>query len=262
MPLLYEYRIRCVTENLDRFIWLADTDPSPTTCPVNTAHAVALASVAVVEQLGSQDVEVGLKIGGPKTDIDGVSLSAIATEQKRAEYSMPEALHLQGVLLTWTGCQPGDYGWIAVIHPSGDAALAIAANAGLASVTLPTGLGAVYTAAAYMEFWEPDNSKIREVRKIASVANDVVTLASNLAQTHAIGINIRARVDGFSPVRGANGIDGGLRLLNSGRMLIENQNGMTALISAGLLLSARLIASSVVGARELAVNYRFRKPMA
>lgn len=54
--MIFKYKIRCSTENADKFWYLDQTNPPPTKCPTNTAHAVDLASVAVVQIGGPNEV--------------------------------------------------------------------------------------------------------------------------------------------------------------------------------------------------------------
>lgn len=212
---------------------------------------------------GTLLVEAQFVIGGMKTDIDGVVLTAAAGEHKRADYAMPESLYLQGAQVQWRGCQLGDRGWIALIHPSSQGGLAT--DAALGAVTVDVGALAPYydplNGARYIEFWSADESQIIEVAKIASVAGSVVTLVSALASAHPMTERIKARFDGFSPVRGGHGLDGGMRVLNDYTMLLRNEAQVTAIIPAGMILSARFIASAAVATRELAVNFIFRKPL-
>jgi len=210
-------------------------------------------------------VEITPVAGGSKMDVDGVFLSAIAGAWARADYTMPESLHVQGVYAHWKNCLGGDYAWIVVTHPQ-LATPAVQADAGQADVNVGApALAAVFdptNGARYLEFWNAADDTLIEVVKIASVSGSVVTLASNLQETHATDVTLRARFDGFSPVRGTHGLDGGFRLLNSATMLLRNEIGITAILPAGLILSLRLRTSVVVGAREMAVSYIFRKPEA
>jgi hypothetical protein len=115
--------------------------------------------------------------------------------------------------------------------------------------------------ASYLEFWSADGSTIIECRKIESLSGNVVTLDSDIAVTHVVNEYVKARYDGFSPVRGTHGIDGGYRLLGSGQEMIRNEVAVTNLIAAGLLLCARLICGSETGQRHLGINFIFRKPV-
>jgi len=210
---------------------------------------------------GPDTVSIEPIIGGQKMDVDGVSFSAAADVWHSEVYVMPEPLHVDGLPANWKHCLPGDYAWIVVIHPQ-SASPDVQANSGQTDVTLAnSGLADVFdpaNGAKYMEFW--NGTALVEVVKIASRSGAVITLASNLQETHATGITLHARYDGFAPVRGTHGLDGGFRLLNSDSMLLRNEIGITAAIPAGLHLCARLRTTTAAGTRDFTINYIFRKP--
>jgi len=210
-----------------------------------------------------RSVEITPVAGGSKMDIDGHGLTATADQWGRVDYTMSEALHVQGVHAQWKGTFLGDYAWIAVTHPTvGNPA--VQADAAQADVDMGA-YSAVFdpaNGAKYMEFWSADDVTLLEVRRIASISGTVLTLDSNLQLTHATDVNVRARYDGFSPVRGTHGLDGGFRLLNSGEMLLRNEIGITNAIPAGLNLSLRVRTAADVGERSVAISYIFRKPEA
>lgn len=206
--------------------------------------------------------EIDPVIGGMKSDVDYVILSATASQHKKADYSLGEDYHIQGLQFQWASCQLGDYAWLAVIHPASQGSPAIEATSGQATVDVGASLAPYYNpanGAAYIEFWNAADDTIIEVRKIQSISGNVITLASNLSNTHPTTEKIKARYDGFSPVRGTDGISGGFALLGNGRELIRNEHGVTSEILAGLILSVRLICNSTAATRELAINFLFRK---
>jgi hypothetical protein len=212
-------------------------------------------------------VEINPRTGGSKMDIDGVAVSAAADEWNHADYLMPEDLHVQGVHAQWQNTHLGDYAWIVVLHPSSEGAPAAEAASGQAVVDMGPALAPYYDPAAgakYMEFWDETGGTpvLKEVRKIASRSGDEITLDSNLAETHPVTETVRARFDGFSPVRGTHGIEGGFCLLNAGEMLLRNEIGITNIIPANMLLCVRMKTTSTAGTRELAVSFIFRKPEA
>jgi len=211
----------------------------------------------------SQVMQLTPEVGGMKTDTDGIVISVGASAFAHAMYSVPEAFHVQGTVVCWTGFKAGDYGWLAVVNPLGDGDLGATANSGQADVTVATGKGPYFDPAnggAYLEIWD-SSGEIKEVRKIASVAGDVVTLASNLSAAYDTSHVAKVRVDGFAPVRGAAGIDGGFRLVGSSVVQIKNDHGITNALSAGLTLCMRVFTGSAAGTRELALNFIFRKPL-
>lgn len=259
---LLKYRIRCTTDSVDEYWWLSEGDPSPTTCPTNTGHSVDLASVAVVDRSGPSEVEVAPKTGGLQTMLDGVSLSGDASKTHRADYSIPFDLHLQGTMSVWKNFQVGDICHVAIIHPGGQTNLAVAASATDTTVTVGTGQGAYYdpnSGAVTIEFWNAADDDLLEVVEIDSVSGDVVTLKAGLNNAHGTDEVVRVSYGCFSPVRGADGTDGGVKMLGDGQLNVVNQNQVTDKISAGLHLSSRCKTTATAGVRDLSVNYWFRR---
>lgn len=54
---LIQWRVRCLTDNKDEFIWLDENDGEPTTCPTNASHSIG----AVTEVDRVSESEVALK---------------------------------------------------------------------------------------------------------------------------------------------------------------------------------------------------------
>ena len=46
MSTVYKYRIHCVTDNTQEFIW---SESTPTACPTNTAHTIDTDSIVIIE---------------------------------------------------------------------------------------------------------------------------------------------------------------------------------------------------------------------
>jgi hypothetical protein len=196
--------------------------------------------------------------------MDGVALTATVVTDPAfasADYVMSEALHIQGVTAMWDGMEVGDYAWVAAVHPPSIGTLGAQADAGQANVTVGAGLGVYYdpvNGAKYLEVWTAAG-EIKEVRRILSRAGDVVTLESNLVGTYDATHVAKARYDGFSPVRGSHGIDGGARLVGAHGLDHRNEFAITAPVPVGMILSLRFKTGSVVGTRRLALNFYFRK---
>ena len=258
---LLRYRVWCSTDSKWEYWWIAEGDAAPTTCPTDTGHTVDSAKTTIVEIQATNEFETKPQVGGMKTDADGIEITAGASAMAEACYALGEDYHIQGVTLTWQGCKFGDYGWLAVLLPAAEGVLGAQANAAQADVTVAAGKGPYFAAASYLEIWTA-GSELKEVVKIASVAGDVVTLASNLSATYDATHVAKARVDGFAPVRGTTGLDGGFKLLGAGTVNFENRQGVTEKIPAGTELCLRLFTSVVTGTREAVMNFRFRKPLA
>ncbi len=121
-------------------------------------------------------------------------------------------------------------------------------------------MAAVYdpaVGATSIEFWNAADTEVLEVAKIISRSGDILTLESNLSLTHPVTESIKARYGGFSPVRGTEGIDGGIRTLGTAEFLFSDGLTGSIKIPKGFILSARYISSGVGGSRELSLNYRF-----
>ena len=201
--------------------------------------------------------------GGPKLIADGVSLSMTADSWGRADLALVESLHLIAVHLSWESCQVGDYGWLSLIQPSGDCSPASAVSADDTTITLPTGKGTHYdptVGAIHIEFWNDADDTLIEMAMIASVAGDVVTLASGVGNAHSTSANLRACYGHHTSMRGSNKIDGGMRFLGSGSDAIGSTHSMTSQIPSGMILGGRFKTSSDAATRKFAVNYKLRRP--
>lgn len=260
------YRLHCATEGAFKHWRLGSGEAAPTTCPSDTAHTITAGSVTESRRSGPKSVEQTPVIGGPKTDLDGLGLEVADGKWGYAEYSVPAAMHIQGVWAKWVNAELGDYAWIVLIHPGGTGNPAAEAAAGQKDVDVGAGLIGVYDPAAgakYIEFWDETGSEpvLKEIAKVASVSGNVVTCAANLAATHPVTEMIRARYDGYSPVRGGSGdILGGLRLLGDSEFMLRNESGMTNAVPAGLILALRVKAAvaSRANALKLVLNFIFR----
>lgn len=203
------------------------------------------------------------RVGGPKQDLDGVSLSASESSWTKADYNIPEDYHLQGVHAQWQNGKLGDYVWLAVIHPLSQGVVAVTAAVAATTVDVGAALAPYYNpvnGAAYIEFWDNAETVLHEVRKIVSVSGNVVTFSPGLAAERNTTVKIKARYSGFSPIRGIDGVDGGLRILNGGEFMFYNELAITDKLLANLIMSVRLRTVSAVGLRELVCNPIFRKP--
>lgn len=210
-----------------------------------------------------QSVSIDMVSGGPKLITDGVAFSMTAGSWNRADLTLVEALHLIAVHLSWESCQVGDYGWLSLIQPSGDCSPASAVSADDTTITLPTGKGTDYDPAAgamHIEFWNDADDTLIEMATITSVAGDVVTLDSGVANAHSTSANLRACYGHHTSMRGSNKIDGGMRFLGTGADTIGSTFSMTTPIPSGMILGGRFKTSSDVATRKFTVNYKLRRP--
>lgn len=53
MPATLHYRVYCITDAQYEYVWLAEGDAAPTTCPVNAGHTIDGAQTAVIDKSGA-----------------------------------------------------------------------------------------------------------------------------------------------------------------------------------------------------------------
>jgi len=206
----------------------------------------------------SHNVEVHPLIGGRQTLLDGVSGSFNQDEWLTLDYQLPLKMHLQAVTLRWLGCKLGDYGFLVVLHPSGNTSPTEAMAEGDTTLEVPAEVAPVYAAAMAVEFWNADESVLVERRRIASVDGTTVTLATGVSNPHTTAAKVKAVVGAYSPCTGEDNCDSGMRLLGDSFGEIHSENEFTSPLDAGLLVGCRFKGSAVAGDRSVAVNFRFR----
>ncbi len=258
--ILYKWRVWCETEGA--YV----TTPgymveAPTACPNNEGHTLTSDPDKIMKVGSTFDHEIVIKpiTTGTKTLIDGAAVDFEADKTAKVDLTMPVDVHIQTVKVRWKSCFTGDHGWLTIIHPSGTTPPAVAISIDDTTVTVPAGLGAVYAAAKYMEFWNDADDALVEMREIDSVAGDVVTLKTAVTHAHSLSATLRAVLDSYSPPQGTDGISAGLQLIENGAEQIRSENEFTAKIAAGLIIGSRFLATSDVGTRKVSVNYRFRQ---
>ena len=47
---IYQYKLHCSTESLDKTVWRDENEGAPTTCPTNTNHTIVSESVRVINK--------------------------------------------------------------------------------------------------------------------------------------------------------------------------------------------------------------------
>ena len=55
MTAIYKYRIRCLTDNKNEFIW---AESEPVLCPINTSHSIDATKTAIVEKRDNNSFEI------------------------------------------------------------------------------------------------------------------------------------------------------------------------------------------------------------
>lgn len=219
---------------------------------------------------GKTKTKIDLTIGGMATVTDSVRFSGSASSWLVACYTMVEALHLQEAILTWKGAFFGDYGWMALMNPAGDGSPDVALSAGNTVVDFGTGAEAVagqydpaaYETTPYMEFWDAAETTLVEMRPINSVSGTTVTLGEAVTNAHATTAKLKLVVQMYSPPRGDGNLEQGLSLLGDGSIDINSENAVTELIPVGMTLCARVKTAADAGTREIAINFKFRRPEA
>ena len=208
--------------------------------------------------------EIQPAVGGLDTMMDFLSAQAGASSIVQSTYVMPEAMHLHGTFASWNDMQYGDRAFMNVQPQGLDASPAQSASIGATTINLPTGMGANYQAAGIkiIEFWNAAETQLKEIRKITSISGDVVTLATAL--THSIGTTdiLKPVIQSYCPIRGVDGLDGGVSFLGDGKIAIDNINQISELIPAGLKLCLRLLTVAGIFNRQIVLNFKFRVPAA
>ena len=259
MTLIHEYRIRCTTDDKWEYWWLPEDASAPTTCPVDSGHTVA--NPVLVKTTGMGTTELDTFIGGQKTIGDGTVTSMTASSWARAELTLYHDAHLQTVKIRWKNCEVGDYGWLALIHPTGETTPQSTLSADDTTVTVGTGLGAVYAAAEFIEFWDDSDAALIEMAGVQSVSGDVVTLTGGLKNGHSTSATLRCILKSYTQVRGDNSIDGGFKMISGGQENYGSENQMTEMIPTGLVIGARFSTSAPAATREITVNYKLREAL-
>lgn len=199
-----------------------------------------------------------------RAKLDGVVVEVGASGFGKADYVMPEDLHLNEAHVQWSGCFKGDYGYTCLIHPASEGTLNSAGTQGDGQVDVGS-LSPYFNPAVgaeHIELWSSDETQLLEVHKIASLSgNNVVFSGSTLAANRDTSVKVKARFGSFSPARGTNKIGGGLQFFpGEGKFELRQVYSVTAKLSAGLKLSSRVITTADAGTRLVSVNFLFRIP--
>lgn len=266
------YKIYCETDAQWEKWFLDSDDPEPTTCSVNTGHTVTTNSVTLVNTHGPGSVEITHTVGGEDIVQDGDSIAQEAATWTTIEYLLAEDLYLMSALICWDNWKVGDYGYAAVTNPGAAKDLTAEATSGQATLELGSAPVAVYYNPAVIgkpvcvEIWSEsggDKVDLIERRWVTSVSGSVVTLDTDLTQTHAIGSICVPCYGLYSEVRGTDGTEGGIHLIGSGAHTLGNtsQLATSELVTAGLCFSIRVKTSATTGTRSTAITFLMRRPI-
>jgi hypothetical protein len=199
-----------------------------------------------------------------RAKLDGVTIEAAASAFAKADYTLPEDLHLNEAHVQWSGVFKDDYGYTCLIHPNSEGNLNSSASSGATQVDVGS-LSTYFNpaiGAEHIEFWNSDETQLLEVHPIDSLSGDnVVFDGTTLAADRDTSVKVKARFGSFSPVRGTNLLEGGLQFFPpASRFDLKQVYSVTAVLSAGLKLSSRVITTSDAGTRVVTVNFLFRLP--
>lgn len=195
--------------------------------------------------------------------IDGIAFSTTAGVWSHVPLQLPQALHIQEAFLEWDGCKFGDYGFIVAIHPSGCTNLKASASQGATTVNVGAAYAPYYNPAngkRSIEFWNSDEDNLLEVRTVTGVSGAEVSFTPGLAAARDTSVLVKPVFGRYGPIRGANGNEGGFRMVTGGRVTINNPYSISAKLPAGFLICVRVKTSSEAGTRMFAVNFLFREP--
>lgn len=204
-------------------------------------------------------VRIVQRVDGLKTLIHGAAGQVAAGSWLALDFVLPVTVHIQKVRIKWVGAKPGDYGFLVVVHPSGNASPAQAVAEGATQVVLPSAeLAAVYAAALAVEFWSADGATLVERHQVESVDGATVTLKTATTTAHGTDANLKALLDTYSPCLGGTNVTAGYRMLDTDHDEISSESEITPAIPAGIVIGTRFRTSDEAGTRLLSVNYRFR----
>lgn len=200
-----------------------------------------------------------------RAQVDGHILECAASEWGYDDYVIPHDLHLNESLVFFDGFKPGDYAFPVVINPAGDTDLSDGESQGETVIRLGSGKAVWYQpayGAQHLELWNAAMDTLLECHAIVSAdpSPDTVTIATGLVAARDNTVKARVRYGSFCPVRGAEGISGGLYAIGQDRFSLRQPYSMTNLLPAGTVISARMKTTAEVGDRKLACTYIFRTP--
>lgn len=153
---IIKYKIHCNTENADKNWYLQDTDPTPSTCPTNTAHSVDLGSVAA---LGNSTVfntlQDGTVVVQPITPANLHTLQPLGLVKKRFDpsaFAAPITLsNPQGDTFNYTCTLTPDGNWGYICSTDFSILVPIAGVDTVGgTVTVSSGMGSLLTGTDYI----------------------------------------------------------------------------------------------------------------
>lgn len=202
------------------------------------------------------------QVGLVHTLFDRVEVTCNAADSMAwSAYSVVDPFYLEGVNIQWHNCEHGDYVHGALLNAAGKADL----NADLVisdtEVFLPDNGTINYyhptaAGATHLEIHSDNDAEILEVIPISSVdipANKIV-LATGVASAYTSGKKLYPRVNGFHPVRGTHGTDGGFGVVGSNTFDYTDKNNLSNLVNAGLLFYMAIQTGSGTGTRSAVMN--------
>lgn len=206
---------------------------------------------------------IELHIGSHRAQVDGLSSDLDPNEWAVLDYMLPAPLHLQVAEANWMECHAGDYMAVVLVHPLGDTTLQAATLVDDTVINVGASKAPYYNPAIgcqWIEFWNSDFTELYEMRPVASISGAEVTLTEGVAFAHPTTVNVRAVFNSFVPIRGANNIEAGLRIVGSGSFVVENTHTMTDIIPAGMCIAVKIRTTIGGTKREFGVNFIFREP--
>jgi len=118
MPTVNKYRIHCTAESKDEFLW---AETPPTTCPVNTAHAVDANSIAIVDTLKSElrETRAVLSPGGLKLSSFGFKFTATKAALTTHDHKLEQPVKLRGGIVETKEHEMGDTITLEIVDKDG-----------------------------------------------------------------------------------------------------------------------------------------------
>ena len=105
-----EWRVRCVTEGLDKAWVLRDDEPDPTTCPTNTAHTIDATKTLVLREIQDNLVTIREEIQetGGHFGCATLIINSLKNTTTSAQISWPHPISAMSINFITTAIHTGD----------------------------------------------------------------------------------------------------------------------------------------------------------
>lgn len=189
MTTYYKYQIKCSTEDIMKHWILANTDTAPTTCPTDCAHTVDLNTVAVVEIISPNivDIKQGSQETGQNFCSESITIDVATGPNVTTEYSLSWPIGLI-VLLVRT--------YVEEIHRDDVVTNVVAPNTiiGILTATEETGANTLHVSSTVIDntmigynlgLLNTNNGHTNDCGRVVAIdkTNNIVTIETALTET-------------------------------------------------------------------------------